>query len=1188
MFDGNYRSRREINLSGGNKRVVAASSAVGKRATLQIAQEQRELRRKQLLQKVSACCIQKYVRGFLQKKSFWNNTRTSSSDREQQTLSILALRLSPIYSLFWSEEETMALLQRLATTNNEQPQSTFVSTRISYKILQLLFEQNDYFHSVNNLRRRVLQWVRNICEQDVQTLQNLFSSNNNKSMLLPCLQLYLQKPTYEEEEEDLFVTQTLYDLCVEVISTCREPSTATLLFAAAVVTTPSLRQHPLMEYMETKAATHPQLRWVDLFQLLSASLMMMCKSNDGTATAIIATNVNALVSGLELVIFENALDFIWDNATNKNNIDVVVSLVCFLQFAIQSSPQVIYYSSWLSLHERNSIPATSSGQHDQDDTGMNAKKRNAPSCSDNNYLQANDIDYDFSTSSSDEDDEEDYIPMQNNNNTNRTTITRTTNTAVNNPSLRQEQGESSIRQNYATIRSSRTSTNVQPSRAEFSTVKALDSYYKRYLGRQRNAGQTNDPRICKVSFTLGRGDLIQELGKILFSSSTASAEAKSIYIQILYQILSDSSGFRINSSPLLTKLAFHCHPIILTGLWDMIIRTSNNSKNSNFYRISSVFCDVFSHTLLPVDDEEFANMFLTATMPLLALSEVVCYLNQELFDVYWLHPVLLSTSFDGKDDDGRFRFLLSGTKLFNSLYDRWCRQTTTIKFCTEESWCWKFTVATNDAAAPVGAIASGNMNELEDHMDDDDDDDVQMEENATNNYHSRRQQEEEGEDALLANAFRDPKLARVLTACPQALSFIQRVQMFHSLLEQDKEATQEDTHQSMLRSMMMQDENFLDRHWLRVRVRREDLFADSLRQLNTLGKKLRGKVQVTMINKHGTEESGIDGGGVFKEFLDDLIREAFLPSGDGDGLFSVSPVESLYVNPFPAGRDGIDLLQQYEFLGRVLGKAVYESILVEPQFSLAFLNLILGKQNSLDDLKTFDPEIYRNLSSLRKMDETVLAGLGLTFEITSAYTNRGQFSNSAATISVPLMPNGDSIPVTKANVIQYVHLVAHHKLNIEGSIQTKAFLRGFRDLIPASWVRLFSASELQKLISGDDAVKGIDVDNMKRSMQYAGGYHPSQPIIMWFWEVLEEMSAERQRKFLKFMTSCSRQPLLGFQALIPLPCIQQIHLDDSNRDKLPTSSTCMNLLKLPKYDNKETLRDKLVYAIEAGAGFELT
>jgi ubiquitin-protein ligase E3 C len=40
--------------------------------------------------------------------------------------------------------------------------------------------------------------------------------------------------------------------------------------------------------------------------------------------------------------------------------------------------------------------------------------------------------------------------------------------------------------------------------------------------------------------------------------------------------------------------------------------------------------------------------------------------------------------------------------------------------------------------------------------------------------------------------------------------------------------------------------------------------------------------------------------------------------------------------------------------------------------------------------------------------------------------------------------------------------------------------------------------------------------------------------------------------------------------------------------QLPTSSTCVNLLKLPDYKDKETLREKLMYAINAGAGFDLS
>lgn len=284
------------------------------------------------------------------------------------------------------------------------------------------------------------------------------------------------------------------------------------------------------------------------------------------------------------------------------------------------------------------------------------------------------------------------------------------------------------------------------------------------------------------------------------------------------------------------------------------------------------------------------------------------------------------------------------------------------------------------------------------------------------------------------------------------------------------------------------------------------------------------------------------------------------------------------------------MLPHYEFLGRVLGKAVYESILVDPQFSLPFLNQLLGKRNSLEDLKNFDPEYYKNLTKLLTMPADEIDSLGLTFEVNVGTDESRSY--------VELVPGGRLRAVSKENVIHYVLLVSHRLLNVEGASQTRAFLRGFRDLIPAPWVRLFSANELQKLISGDDSIRGIDVPALKRTMKYASGYHPSQPIVVWFWEVVHEFSLQQQRQFLKFMTSCSRQPLLGFESLDPVPTVQQIHLPDAlflesretieKNAPLPTSSTCMNLLKLPNYRSKDLLRKKLLDAIESGAGFELT
>jgi ubiquitin-protein ligase E3 C len=40
--------------------------------------------------------------------------------------------------------------------------------------------------------------------------------------------------------------------------------------------------------------------------------------------------------------------------------------------------------------------------------------------------------------------------------------------------------------------------------------------------------------------------------------------------------------------------------------------------------------------------------------------------------------------------------------------------------------------------------------------------------------------------------------------------------------------------------------------------------------------------------------------------------------------------------------------------------------------------------------------------------------------------------------------------------------------------------------------------------------------------------------------------------------------------------------------RLPTAATCMNLLKLPPYTTKQAIKEKLMYAIKSGSGFDLS
>jgi ubiquitin-protein ligase E3 C len=647
------------------------------------------------------------------------------------------------------------------------------------------------------------------------------------------------------------------------------------------------------------------------------------------------------------------------------------------------------------------------------------------------------------------------------------------------------------------------------------------------------------------------------------------------YFETLRILLQASSGLRPKQklTPM-SPLAFN--HTILEGLWKRI-----NEFMSNL--TLCILADLFSHYLAALNDDDFLRLHCTTekygrpvASKIMAADLVITY-GALLHELYWTKPVV---SYDMDMDNERGCLILSATKLWNSLYERWNRLVKS-SFCDESVWFFPHLSSREN-----GAVVPSRERDyaMRDDDDGDSDDGMDIDEGGQNQLSVA-----EAETDALADSFRDPKMARILTSIPQALPFNRRLKMFHSLLQADKRRTIEG---AVRMSAATEDDEII---WFdgfpreRITIRRSNLYEDSMNQLNGLGPKLKHQVQVTFVNAHGTEEAGIDGGGVFKEFVDDLIKDGFASAKAQEGgapqLFTVTPEGLLSVN--------LDLTQNramlvhYAFLGRVLAKALYEGILVEPQFCLPFLNVLLGKTNNLEDLKNYDEEYYVNLNKLRRLDDGEIEMVDLTFELTVGGSTPGSSPRT-----VELVRNGKSIPVTRKNVFQYTHAVANQFLNVQGAKQTRAFLQGFREIIPVSWVRLFSAKELQRLISGDDSIRGIDVSSLRRSIHYLGGYHESQPYIQDFWDILEnDLTPEQQRKFLRFMTSCSRQPLLGFASLDPVPSIQQIRLlpeELSKNSRLPTSQTCMNLLKLPNYQSKQLLKEKLLAAVEAGAGFELT
>lgn len=403
-----------------------------------------------------------------------------------------------------------------------------------------------------------------------------------------------------------------------------------------------------------------------------------------------------------------------------------------------------------------------------------------------------------------------------------------------------------------------------------------------------------------------------------------------------------------------------------------------------------------------------------------------------------------------------------------------------------------------------------------------------------------------------------------------------------------------------------------------ARVRREHEFEDAFSQFYGLGQGLKEPIQITFVDQFDQPEAGIDGGGVTKEFLTSVTSRAFMPT-DYIDMFVENDQHLLYPNPAAveehkealkqAGiREGStefrlqvsELLQRYEFLGRIIGKCLYEGILVDVNFAPFFLRKWAltggtgsapnesGYRPSLNDLRDLDEGLYQGLHQLKNYAGDV-EDFSLNFTVTDTIViDHTTDPKKTKAITKDLKPDGANTPVTNQNRLVYISYMARHRLQNQPYLQTSAFLRGLSTMIQPSWLSMFNQSELQTLISGTST--SIDIEDLRHNTIYGGTYQigddgQEHPTVQLFWKIMKDFSDGERRAVLKFVTSTPRAPLLGFGTLNPRFSIRDA---GSDQERLPSTSTCVNLLKLPMYRDENVLKEKLLYSVFSGAGFDLS
>ena len=213
---------------------------------------------------------------------------------------------------------------------------------------------------------------------------------------------------------------------------------------------------------------------------------------------------------------------------------------------------------------------------------------------------------------------------------------------------------------------------------------------------------------------------------------------------------------------------------------------------------------------------------------------------------------------------------------------------------------------------------------------------------------------------------------------------------------------------------------------LHLSVRRDQVFHDSFRSLYfKTGDEMKfGKLNIRF---HG--EEGVDAGGVTREWFQVLARQMF------DANYALfTPVSSDRTTFHPNKLSGIndEHLMFFKFIGRIIGKALYEGRVLDCFFSRAAYTRILGKSVSVKDMESFDPDYYKSLCWMLENDITDI--ITETFSV--------EDDEFGVTNVVDLIPNGRDVPVTDDNKHEYVRLVVEHKLLSSVKDQMEHFLNG--------------------------------------------------------------------------------------------------------------------------------------------------
>ncbi|XP_028637266.1 probable E3 ubiquitin-protein ligase HERC1 [Grammomys surdaster] len=316
-------------------------------------------------------------------------------------------------------------------------------------------------------------------------------------------------------------------------------------------------------------------------------------------------------------------------------------------------------------------------------------------------------------------------------------------------------------------------------------------------------------------------------------------------------------------------------------------------------------------------------------------------------------------------------------------------------------------------------------------------------------------------------------------------------------------------------------------------------------------------------------EGADDAGGVFDDTITEMCQELetgivdlLIPSPNATAEVGYNRDRFLF-NP-SACLD--DHLMQFKFLGILMGVAIRTKKPLDLHLAPLVWKQLCCVPLTLEDLEEVDLLYVQTLNSILHIEDS-----GITEESFHEMIPLDSFvGQSADGKMVPIIPGGNSIPLTFSNRKEYVERAIEYRLH-EMDRQVAAVREGMSWIVPVPLLSLLTAKQLEQMVCG---MPEISVDVLKKVVRYREVDEQHQ-LVQWLWRTLEEFSNEERVLFMRFVSGRSRLPA----NTADISQRFQIMKVDRPYDSLPTSQTCFFQLRLPPYSSQLVMAERLRYAI---------